>query len=89
MSWKIFYMKWVKKLSRKCLNVWFIGESGRDTGGLTREMFTLYSRQLKSLCDGQEHMKIPRHDATILQVWLACNMSEIMACFVGRKSLNK
>ena len=52
-------------------------------------MFTLYSRQLKSLCDGQEHMKIPRHDATKLQVWLACNMSEIMACFVGRESLNK
>jgi len=54
---------------RKFLGVWFIGESGSDTGGLTRQVFTLFSRQLKNLCERQNNLKIPKHDATKLQVW--------------------
>ena len=53
---------------KKKINTWFVGESGRDTGGLTRELWCLFSREMASICDGKEHCKIPRHDAVKLQV---------------------
>lgn len=45
-----------------------VGESGRDTGGLTREMFCYFGRDLKRSCAGSGNIKIPRHDTVKLQV---------------------
>ena len=47
---------------------WFVGEAGRDTGGITREMWTLLGKDIANICDGKDNCKIPRHDADKLQV---------------------
>ena len=52
----------------KKIYTWFVGESGSDTGGLTREMWGLFSREVLRLCDGKDNFKIIRHDAAKLQV---------------------
>ena len=45
---------------------WFVGEAGRDAGGLTRELWSLFAQEVERLCDGHSTCKVPRHDATKL-----------------------
>lgn len=52
------------------VSTWFVGEVGRDTGGLTRELWQLFAREIERLCDG--HLKIFRHDAAKLHVSKLC-----------------
>lgn len=52
----------------KRVRVWFVGEEGRDTGGLTREMWRLFNDDLKRMCEGNEGCLLIRHDAAKLQV---------------------
>lgn len=47
----------------KRVKVWFVGEEGRDTGGLTREMWLLFNSDLKRMCEGKEGCLLIRHDA--------------------------
>ena len=53
------------------MKTWFVGEKGEDTGGLTRELWSLFSKEVESLCDGHIGRKIFRHDAVKIQV---CNI---------------
>ena len=53
---------------QKKVTTYFIGEAGRDTGGLTRELWRLFGKNVMRLCDGKENCKVPRHDATKLSV---------------------
>ena len=51
------------------MKTYFVGESGKDTGGLTREMWSLFSKSIQqSLCEGANR-SVLRHDATKLQVY--------------------
>ena len=50
---------------QKRVKTWFVGE---DTGGLTRELWHLFGKEIQSLCEGKESSLVPRHDATKLQV---------------------
>lgn len=53
----------------KRVKTYFVGELGKDTGGLTREMWALFSKSVQqSLCEGKEKCAVFRHDATKLQV---------------------
>ena len=52
----------------KKVKIWFVGETGEDTGGLTREAWCLLGRALERICEGRPGFKIPRHDAAKLQV---------------------
>ena len=64
----------IKEVRRKFFNpsrklkTWFVGEPGKDTGGLTRELWRLFGKDLYQLCDGPPASKVPRHDASKLQV---------------------
>lgn len=53
---------------QKKLTTWFVGEEGRDTGGLTRELWRLFGRDVQGLCDGSPKNKIIRHDAAKFRV---------------------
>ena len=53
---------------QKRVKTWFVGEEGEDTGGLTRELWRLFGKEIQSLCEGKENILVPRHDATKLQV---------------------
>jgi hypothetical protein len=45
-----------------------VGEAGEDTGGLTRELWRLFSKSIQQhLCEGQENCLIFRHDSAKLQ----------------------
>ena len=53
----------------KYVKTYFVGEPGKDTGGLTRELWCLFARHLQqSLCEGKENCRVVRHDAAKLQV---------------------
>ena len=54
--------------ARKKIYTEFVGETGRDTGGLTREMFCYFGRDLKQSCIGKNNCRLPRHDTIKLQV---------------------
>ena len=54
----------------KKVNVWFVGEEGRDTGGLTREMWRLFSIEVQRICEGKKGCLLIKHDATKLQVYI-------------------
>ena len=41
----------------------FAGEAGDDTGGISRELWTLFAREVSALCDGSAKCKIFRHDS--------------------------
>ena len=36
--------------------VWFVGEEGRDTGGLSREMWRIFSSEIQRMCEGKEFL---------------------------------
>lgn len=46
----------------------FVGERGKDAGGLTRELWCYLARDIHRFCEGKPHCKLPRHDALKLQV---------------------
>ena len=51
------------------IETWFVGEAGEDTGGLTRELWCLFSKSIqRQLCEGQENCLVFRHDTGKLQV---------------------
>ena len=52
----------------KRVKTWFVGEEGRDTGGLTREMWRLFGKELQGLCEGREGCLLIKHNAEKLQV---------------------
>ena len=52
----------------KKVSTYFVGEAGKDEGGLTRELWSLFANAVEQLCDGQPMCKIFRHDAAKLQV---------------------
>ena len=52
----------------KRVKVWFVGEEGRDTGGLSREMWRIFSSEIQRMCEGKEGCLLIKHDATKLQV---------------------
>ena len=63
-----------------------MGELGKDTGGVTREMWRLFGNDIKSLCDGQNDKFVFRHDSSKVQVvahllFLLCMCLE---CILGR-----
>lgn len=45
------------------LKTWFIGENGRDTGGVTRELWRLMGLSLMKLCEGQPSRLVFRRDS--------------------------
>ena len=51
-----------------------MGELGKDTGGVTREMWRLFGNELKMLCDGRKDKLVFRHDSAKVQVNLNCHM---------------
>ena len=51
----IFYLYFIQ--------TWFIGEAGRDTGGVTRELWRLLSHDVMRLCEGQLSKLVFRHDS--------------------------
>ena len=57
---------------KKRIKTWFIGENGADTGGLTREMWTIFVKELR---EGREYHLIFKHDGTRLQVVFEGNVS--------------
>lgn len=63
----------VKKLYHplKRVKTWFVGEDGVDTGGLTREMWRLFGRDLQCMCEGKEGCLLIKHDAAKLQVCMS------------------
>lgn len=67
----------------KRVKVWFVGEEGRDTGGLTREMWRLFNNDLKRLCEGNEGCLLIRHDAAKLQVFYNDSITCSMLCGEG------
>ena len=53
----------------KKVKTWFVGEEGIDTGGLTRELWGLFGKEIqRTLCEGKKNNLIFRHDAKKLQV---------------------
>ena len=53
----------------KRVKTYFVGECGKDTGGLTRELWRLFGKHIQQhLCEGKENCLVLRHDATKLQV---------------------
>ncbi|XP_038062626.1 uncharacterized protein LOC119733122 [Patiria miniata] len=72
------------------LNVYFVGESGVDTGGLTRELFNLVLPQLRDhfLC-GDPGMMLPRGSASAIADGTLHAVGKIFAAAVlhGRQSL--
>lgn len=59
----------------KKIVTWFVGEAGKDTGGLTRELWRLFAKEVESLCDGHPTRKIFRHDAAKLQVCIVMEVN--------------
>ena len=56
----------------KIMKTYFVGEVGEDTGGLTRELWRLFSREVRNVVfEGQENARTLRHDSTRLKV--SCN----------------
>ena len=55
--------------SLKKVKVWFAGEEGRDTGGLTREMWRLFSIVMQHICEGKKGFLVIKHDTAKLQVY--------------------
>ena len=54
----------------KHVKTYFVGEPGKDTGGLTREMWCIIAQHLQqTLFEGRENCLTLRHDATKLQVY--------------------
>lgn len=47
---------------------WFIGECGRDTGGVTRELWRFLGRALMNICEGQPNNLVFRHNAELVSV---------------------
>jgi hypothetical protein len=47
--------------SLKKVKVWFAGEEGRDTGGLTREMWRLFSIEMQHICSGDVRSMVVGH----------------------------
>ena len=54
---------------QKRVNVWFVGEEGRDTSGLSREMWRLFGSEMQRMCEGKEGCLLIKHDTTKLQVF--------------------
>lgn len=54
---------------KKRVKVWFVGQEGHDTGGLTREMWHHFSNELLHICEGEKGCLLIKHDATKLRVW--------------------
>ena len=47
----------------------FVGECGKDTSVLTRELWHLFGKHIQQhLCEGRENCLVLRHDVTKLQV---------------------
>lgn len=62
----------------KRVKTYFVGESGQDTGGLTRELWRLFGKFLQeNLCDGKENCVL-RHDSTKLQEGLFRKVGMLM-----------
>ena len=60
---------WSKQFHlRNKIKLWFVGEEGRDTGGLTREMWRLFAKELQQMCEGRAGCLMIKHDATKLKV---------------------
>lgn len=59
----LFIFKYKIKVTVILLQTWFVGEMGRDTGGVTRELWRLLGLSLTSLCEGPSHMRVFRHDS--------------------------
>ena len=54
---------------RKQVKTSFVGEAGQDVGGVTRELWHLFGKEVqKSLCEGQQDALVLRHDSTRLKV---------------------
>ena len=63
----------------KRVKTYFVGEPGKDTGGLTRELWSLLSKNIQqSLCEGKENCLVLRHDATKLRVYKLAPLSIIV-----------
>lgn len=45
------------------IQTWFIGECGRDTGRVTRELWRLFGYCLVGLCEGTPNCLVFRHDS--------------------------
>ena len=45
------------------IQTWFIGKCGRDTGGVTRELWRLFGYCLVELCEGTPNCLVFRHDS--------------------------
>lgn len=59
---------------------WFIGEMGRDTGGITRELWKLFGESLERLCIGEENMLVFRPDSNKVIVRVLCNLVTDIQC---------
>ena len=57
----------------------FIGEDGDDSGGLTREFFTLLPKEI--LNQFMEPTGVFRHNAVALQVKLVYRVEKLCVCF--------
>ena len=51
------------------IQTWFVGESGRDTGGVTRELWRLMTRAVFALCEGDQKCRTFRHDSERVGVY--------------------
>lgn len=48
---------------------YFVGEYGEDAGGLTRELWRLFAKEVKAkLCEGKRNLLVLRHDSEKLMV---------------------
>ena len=56
---------------------WFVGELGKDTGGVTREMWRLFGKYVQMTCDGQDGKLVFRQDSTKVQV-TSCIMCHLL-----------
>ena len=61
----------------------FLGEPGVDAGGLTREMWCLFSKGVQQLCDGKETCKVPRHNTIKLQEGVFKKIGLLMGISIG------
>ena len=51
---------------------WFIGESGTDTGGITRELWRLLGHDVMHLCEGNSAKMVFRHSSAKVLVSIRC-----------------
>ena len=54
------------------LQTWFIGESGTDTGGITRELWRLFGQGLMQQCNGSSDKMVFRHSSYKVMVRIVC-----------------